>query len=137
MSPRQRRLALLDSLLRLRRLYAMRGPRDGRHGLTPSGQIALAGTIPVDAAVADAEEALASTTTPTDLARWRAAMGLDQPTEPAPAAPTVRSSWTDQCPSRGAGLTHAHWRDCKPGAWHPGTQTRHLANQCCHCEQTI
>lgn len=51
--------------------------------------------------------------------------------------------WNDQCPERGAALTHAHWKDCNPGAGgHPedgGPNVGHVHDwaTCCHCEQRI
>lgn len=53
--------------------------------------------------------------------------------------------WSEQCPNRGAGLTHAHWRECRPEhGGHPSTDStteyagrRHAYNQCCHCEEAI
>lgn len=120
----------LDRLLALRRQYPMRGPRDGRTGLTPEGRIGPPPAWPVEAVLADAEEALVCTANPTDLVRWRAAMGLEDP--PAPPDPTpARDRWAEQCPGRGAGLGHAHWSRCRGS--HPGTGERHPAGTCCHC----
>lgn len=53
--------------------------------------------------------------------------------------------WSDQCPARGAGLAHAHWRECRPDSGgHPTTDATteyggriHQYNQCCHCEERI
>ena len=45
--------------------------------------------------------------------------------------------WSDECPSRGAALSHAHWRDCQPPSPHPGTTSVHQYSMCCHCEQHI
>lgn len=50
--------------------------------------------------------------------------------------------WEEQCPARGAGLSHAHWNKCDPngthprraGELHPGR--KHAADQCCECEHT-
>lgn len=46
------------------------------------------------------------------------------------------SWWQEDCPSRGAALSHAHWRDCDPDkGGHPGLPgTVHRWDQCCHCE---
>lgn len=39
----------------------------------------------------------------------------------------IRSEWwREDCPARGAALSHAHWTDCPDG---------HPASMCCHCEQ--
>lgn len=46
-------------------------------------------------------------------------------------------SWSDDCPSRGPALSHAHWRDCLPEETHPGTNRSHPYTVCCHCEQVI
>ena len=48
--------------------------------------------------------------------------------------------WQQDCPARGAGLTHAHWNRCDPGEVHPPDGTKmagrtHDWNMCCHCEQ--
>lgn len=43
--------------------------------------------------------------------------------------------WRAECPSRGPGLFHAHWRECDPAGVHPGTDERHEWRQCCHCGQ--
>lgn len=51
------------------------------------------------------------------------------------------ASWWDQdCPKRGAALSHAHWNVCDPQGVHPADGTAmagrtHQLNQCCHCEQ--
>jgi len=45
--------------------------------------------------------------------------------------------WDDDCPERGAGLTHAHWDKCDPNGVHPGSSDRHLFDQCCHCGQFV
>jgi hypothetical protein len=53
--------------------------------------------------------------------------------------------WSEQCPARGAGLTHAHWRECRPEhGGHPSTDPtteyagrHHAYDQCCHCEERI
>lgn len=53
--------------------------------------------------------------------------------------------WKDQCPARGAGLTHAHWRECIPSqGGHPQSDPTteyagrmHQFAQCCHCEEKI
>lgn len=45
--------------------------------------------------------------------------------------------WSDECPQRGPGLTHAHWTQCDPNkGGHPGSIARHTWGQCCHCEHT-
>lgn len=44
----------------------------------------------------------------------------------------VSAFWSEQCPTRGAALTHAHWDKCSPEA-HPGEPSGHLPFQCCHC----
>lgn len=51
--------------------------------------------------------------------------------------------WNDQCPERGPGLSHAHWKDCNPGAGGhpedggPRVGAHHDWSSCCHCEQRI
>lgn len=55
------------------------------------------------------------------------------------------SDWSDDCPDRGPGLSHAHWNQCKPekGGHSPTDPTTlyagrvHQWTQCCHCEQHI
>lgn len=49
--------------------------------------------------------------------------------------------WRKDCPSRAAGLGHAHWAACNPDTGHPHTSfdvnagNKHPWNVCCHCEQ--
>lgn len=49
----------------------------------------------------------------------------------------------DQCPARGAGLSHAHWTRCRPPAPHPNDSSTEFSGrvhgplQCCHCEETL
>lgn len=38
------------------------------------------------------------------------------------------SFWDEDCPSRGPGLTHAHWSRCADNH-----DPVHLSDQCCHC----
>lgn len=53
------------------------------------------------------------------------------------------SEWKDQCPNRGPGLSHAHWKDCDPEkGGHPndgGSRVghKHQWGDCCHCEWHI
>lgn len=53
------------------------------------------------------------------------------------------ADWFEDCPSRGAGLKHAHWSRCVPPNRHPEDVTSeyagriHRMDQCCHCEETI
>lgn len=49
-----------------------------------------------------------------------------------------RDFWSEQCPERGAGLTHAHWSHCHPEkGGHPNPEDEapviHQFRQCCHC----
>lgn len=55
----------------------------------------------------------------------------------------VPAFWYEQCPERGAGLDHAHWKDCDPARGHPPDPAFpfqeavvHQWSQCCHCEHT-
>lgn len=43
--------------------------------------------------------------------------------------------WSEECPERGPGLSHAHWNRCDPNGYHPGTDESHYYDQCCHCMQ--
>lgn len=43
------------------------------------------------------------------------------------------SFWQEDCPERGSALSHAHWNMCSPKGYHPGTNDKHLDDQCCHC----
>lgn len=43
------------------------------------------------------------------------------------------SFWEMECRKRGAALTHAHWDKCLSTGTHPGTDEKHLGDQCCHC----
>lgn len=126
---RHERAELLDRLTALRHQYAMRGPRDGRIGLTPEGTVSPAVSYHVTAVMADAEARLELSKD--DYSRWRAALGLDP--EPAPVEPVKAkaSPWKEQCPARGAGLEHAHWNECR--GEHPGTGEKHGRFACCHC----
>lgn len=45
---------------------------------------------------------------------------------------STNSWWLEECPARDAGLRHAHWDQCTPEA-HPGEDSGHMLNQCCHC----
>lgn len=51
--------------------------------------------------------------------------------------------WSEDCPGRTPGLSHAHWNRCKPPAVHPYDATNefsgrvHEYNVCCHCEEPI
>ena len=40
-----------------------------------------------------------------------------------------RAFWSEECPARGPGLTHAHWHKC---AEHH-TDPTHYIDQCCEC----
>lgn len=49
--------------------------------------------------------------------------------------------WTQQCPARGPGLSHAHWSHCNPDSGHPHDESGNEGNHhgwdmCCSCEMT-
>lgn len=44
-----------------------------------------------------------------------------------------RDFWTEDCPARGAALSHVHWDMCYPATGHPGTGDKHAWTDCCHC----
>lgn len=48
--------------------------------------------------------------------------------------PPYSGFWREECPERGPGLSHAHWRECLPSETHPSTDVTHRGDQCCHCE---
>jgi len=103
-----------DRLVELRRLYPRRGPRDGRPGLTPDGRVGMPLRYSLAAVAHDADAAMRLG--PSDHARWRHGMGLDDP----PAAPPEPPAWHDPCPARGPGLEHARTRSDPSG-------------RCAHC----
>lgn len=48
--------------------------------------------------------------------------------------------WREQCPERGAGLSHAHWSKCDGVHMADGTPMagrEHSWEMCCHCEMTF
>lgn len=45
----------------------------------------------------------------------------------------MASFWETECYKRGPALTHSHWNQCLYSGTHPGTDEKHMADQCCHC----
>lgn len=100
MSPRARRAQHLEDIVRLRALYALRGPEDGQAGITPDGRFGQPERWRVASILEDANAAIRLG--PNDHARWRAAMGID----PMPETTDRVMSWSDDCPARLPGLSH-------------------------------
>lgn len=100
-----------DRLVELRGQYPLRGPRDGRAGVTPEGTVSPVLRYRLESVMWDADSAMRMGKD--DHARWRAGMGLDEPIAPPQA-------WHDQCPARPSGLTHMREASDPPG-------------RCAHC----